>query len=899
MAGGQAGAGGAQTKLLPNRNGDRRVRSGYHHPAMTQPPSNAEIDRLLTECEVALAAEDWERLSVLARAVLSQAPEHPVARSLLGMASRGLSAGPLPIPPPFTLPIPPRVRQPVPAPSFEPETEPVAESEPAVEPPAPGLSGPAGSAGPAGPREPVEPGLTAASEREAEAIPARPIPPTGVGGADPTLDDLLRRARVAADAGQWRMAQRFAQAASSLAPDRLDAQRLLKEVDAGLSTEALGAIEAAARRREQQELASSGGRFRLPSFTMQSLRRARFDGGSGAASSKRRRRRVVGLPGLPVELPRVLIPAAAVVLFFLFAGAAFGAFQLMSGDGGDGGNGGDGPSDVLVASTPGTGGGVAGPPPSETATGESTATPEPGAAPVIVGVTCRLLDDELSVECTASVSGEPDELRWSAPGGDPETGTGERFRTALPDGGPYRVQLDACQRDACSAAQSRAFVINDPDGGTPTAGPPPEDDEEPVPDAPVVVVMTCDPEALLTGETVSCFGILSGGEVETYDWSVSGVLVASTATFEQAFETAGARTVSLQVCNEGGCDTANAVVVVQAPPNPEPPVVNLIGCGPLAVQLDETVTCEPTVTGEVETYAWSSGEESGSDETFSVSYATAGTKTIALEACNADGCDSAEASIAVSVAPPAGIPELVLSEASLDFGSFATQQSVTVRNDGDATLEWELVGASPGWISLGGQQSGAVNSGADIFTVSVDRTGLTSGPHSDGLVLVTSNGGSAVVSVLLVKDPTLTVDVAGGVGGEVTPSGTAVQSYNSTVDIVATPDVDYRFVAWSGDCFGTVESTSVLMDGDRTCTATFAEQFLLTVDASPGVGGSPTGSGTFDAGTDAPIGAGTNLGYTFDGWTGCSPANAGAESTTVAVTADTTCTANFVQQFLS
>ncbi len=742
--------GRSQTKLLQILNGDRRVYCGYHRVEMTQPPDQTEIERLLTECEAALAAEDWGQLASLARAVLVLDPAHEAARNLLSMATRELSSQPPSLPRPMSLPIPPPPLR----------REPAAPSTPADQPEP--SSADDDELSETDPIERVESAPTEPVETEV-AAPPRLVPPTPPTPARPPadpegtdLEGLLNRASAAAAGGQWRAAQRFAQAALALDPDRIDAQRLLRDAERGLSDESLAAIRAAARLRSQQEQSGGRRRFGLPSFTIQSLRRPRADRSDAGETSEPqvRRRRAVGvLPSMP---SRVLIPAASVLLFFLFASIAFGAFQLMGG-GGDGGGG-----DALVSSggTSGAGvGGAAGPPPTATpteeTTAEPTATPEPGVAPVIDAVTCRLLDDETSVECTTEVSGDPDELLWSAPGGDPSTGTGERFRTALAAGGPYRVQLEACQRDACSAAESRAFVIgetDDDDDETPTAGPPTEDE-------PAIASLTCVPETLLAGDSAVCSGSFRGGDVETYDWTVSGVLVGSSSTLNREFLTAGARTVTLQVCNEGGCDTESVTVIVQAPPDPEPPLINVIGCSPLAVQVGESVDCSPTVTGEVDSYEWSAGAETSSLSTFATSYDEAGTQTIALEVCNEDGCDSAEASIDVSVAPPVGSPELALSATLLDFGAVQSQLAVEGLNEGTQPLEWS-VGGGASWIGLGLNQSGVLESGEnDSFVVSVSRAALTSGAH-DGSISVSSNGGAAVLTVSLWKndviDPVVT-----------------------------------------------------------------------------------------------------------------------------------------------
>ena len=80
------------------------------------------------------------------------------------------------------------------------------------------------------------------------------------------------------------------------------------------------------------------------------------------------------------------------------------------------------------------------------------------------------------------------------------------------------------------------------------------------------------------------------------------------------------------------------------------------------------------------------------------------------------------------------------------------------------------------------------------------------------------------------KQFTLAVDKAGIGTGTVTsdPAGvncgadcTEDYAWNTVVTLTATPGTNSFFIDWSGDCFGANPITTVTMDTDKTCTATF------------------------------------------------------------------------------
>ena len=206
--------------------------------------------------------------------------------------------------------------------------------------------------------------------------------------------------------------------------------------------------------------------------------------------------------------------------------------------------------------------------------------------------------------------------------------------------------------------------------------------------------------------------------------------------------------MTLQVCNAGGCTTQSVTVIVQAPAQLEPPVINLIGCGPLAVQVDDEVSCEPVVTGEVDTYVWEAGVATGDGETFSVAFGDAGEQTIELTACNGDGCDTATAAVEVSVAPVAVPPSLSLTPALLNFGSVATERTLTIGNSGGQSLNWSL--SAPAWLLVSPGGGSVLRDESDGVTVTVNRALLGSGATA-GQIQVSTNVGQATVSVLVTK----------------------------------------------------------------------------------------------------------------------------------------------------
>ncbi|RBW55199.1 hypothetical protein DS884_16345 [Tenacibaculum sp. E3R01] len=118
---------------------------------------------------------------------------------------------------------------------------------------------------------------------------------------------------------------------------------------------------------------------------------------------------------------------------------------------------------------------------------------------------------------------------------------------------------------------------------------------------------------------------------------------------------------------------------------------------------------------------------------------------------------------------------------------------------------------------------------------------------------------------------TLTINATNGtVTTNPNPTNGAYVDGTSVV-LTATPNPGYQFDGWSGDATGTVNPVTIVMDADKTVTATFSKiQRTLTINVTNGTvatNPNPTG-GTYDNGTSVVLTATPDAGYQFDGWNG-------------------------------
>ena len=136
------------------------------------------------------------------------------------------------------------------------------------------------------------------------------------------------------------------------------------------------------------------------------------------------------------------------------------------------------------------------------------------------------------------------------------------------------------------------------------------------------------------------------------------------------------------------------------------------------------------------------------------------------------------------------------------------------------------------------------------------------------------------------------LSVTAGSGGSVLGAGT--YAHGADASISASPETGYHFVNWSGDTVANANSaaTTITMEQNNSVTANFAiDEHVLTLNT--GSGGSVSGAGTFNYGTDASITATPEAGYQFVAWTGAGATDSTAATTTVSMTSDRNVTASF------
>ena len=120
---------------------------------------------------------------------------------------------------------------------------------------------------------------------------------------------------------------------------------------------------------------------------------------------------------------------------------------------------------------------------------------------------------------------------------------------------------------------------------------------------------------------------------------------------------------------------------------------------------------------------------------------------------------------------------------------------------------------------------------------------------------------------------TLTINAANGSVTKNPDQATYTISPAQTVQLTPVPASGYYFTGWSGDLLGTSHPTTILMDGNKTVTASFAviqqQTYLLAVYVSGAgsVGKNPDKT-SYSSGEQVILTATPNSGATFAGWNG-------------------------------
>ncbi len=268
----------------------------------------------------------------------------------------------------------------------------------------------------------------------------------------------------------------------------------------------------------------------------------------------------------------------------------------------------------------------------------------PLQAPVIDGIRCapsRPATADEYVVCTADLSGGvPDSWVWS---GGVSGGRAVDYSPSFSAEGDHAISLTVAN-PAGSATDSIVLSVGDLQ-------------------APVVNAVNCTPAAPAVDREIICTAELGGGAPASWAWSDEGGSGAG-ESYSTSFSEAGGHTVSLTVANDAGSDTDSITLTVFD--EVQPLVVDSISCTPSRPFLDQSVTCMASLSGGgPDSYSWSGGASTSSEETYSTSFSSFGFNTVSLAATNAAGSATGEFYLyIISTAPPEGLELPVIDSVS-------------------------------------------------------------------------------------------------------------------------------------------------------------------------------------------------------------------------------------------
>jgi uncharacterized repeat protein (TIGR02543 family) len=187
----------------------------------------------------------------------------------------------------------------------------------------------------------------------------------------------------------------------------------------------------------------------------------------------------------------------------------------------------------------------------------------------------------------------------------------------------------------------------------------------------------------------------------------------------------------------------------------------------------------------------------------------------------------------------------------------------------------------------------APDSGNHVDSVFVNGTSQAAAPTLSQYTFasVTSNGSFRVVF----KGAAYALNVITPINGRVLPNPLprATFSYGDTIALTAVADSHYYFGGWGGDASGTDPVLHLVMNANKTISATFAgvNEFSLTATSLNGhVTLNPPG-GAYSSGTWVRLTATPNSGYVFSSWS--DSASGRADTVSVLMNHSKVVTANF------
>ncbi|MDW8157496.1 MAG: T9SS type A sorting domain-containing protein [Bacteroidia bacterium] len=343
---------------------------------------------------------------------------------------------------------------------------------------------------------------------------------------------------------------------------------------------------------------------------------------------------------------------------------------------------------------------------------------------------------------------------------------------------------------------------------------------------PTANIISPTPTIICTGNTVS---LQAASGASTYTWNCDGCNPAPSNTagsFTISWTTSGTKTITLQASNPGCAAVSASPVIITVNPNITATILSP-SSNTFCQNTNVTLNATPGATS----YGWTCGDCSptpaASSGPFTVSWPTAGVKTIQLNVNNV-GCGSSTATVVVTVN---SVPTTTILG---PLSAVCTNNNVTLQasNTSLGVYTWNCDGC----IGLGsgaGPHSVSWNTpGTKTVTLSAVNAGCV--PFVAAPLLVTVN-----------EAPTAVIT-------QPAPANTCV---NQIVNMAALPGADVY--TWNCDgCIGTVNNTAgpfavswnstgiktiQLQAANTGCPPVTALAYLVTVDAAlnPGISVSP------------------------------------------------------------
>jgi len=310
---------------------------------------------------------------------------------------------------------------------------------------------------------------------------------------------------------------------------------------------------------------------------------------------------------------------------------------------------------------------------------------------------------------------------------DGSAGTGKTTTHVYASVGTYGVTLTVTDNDGLTDTDTKdVFVI-----ATGVDITPPE------------ASFTSSPESPEEGETVTFDASASDdtdGTIDSYSWNFDDGNTGSGETVSHSYTSAGTYNVTLTVIDNDSLTDTDSQTITVSPPGKEAPEASF-SFSPSSPEVDETVAFDASgssdADGTIANYVWDFDDgNTGSGETATHSYASAGTYTVTLTIEDNDGLtDTATKDVVVNgggggdVTPPvanAGNNITVKAGSKVTFSAAGSSDNV-----GIDSYEWDF---------------GDGNSGTGVTT---SHTYGTEGNYTVSLTVTDAAGNSNAVTIVI------------------------------------------------------------------------------------------------------------------------------------------------------